>query len=202
MRLRDWICCEGPERERLLRDARRIAGHLPPSRPGSLVALAFGRDRRAFAASLVACWLRGHGAAVAENALRERILGVLAHPDVVDLLHDTGSGRTLQVPRLLDDPARAPSDDSWEEADALPAPLLTVHVQTEDGHLRWCSWGPQEAAAASEAAASAASERAAAPATPGLLSSLFVDTLGWLRGARPLEPSAGRPVGVEVAGVG
>ena len=83
-----------------------------------MVALAFGRDRRAFAASLLACWLRGHGAAVVENALRERIMAVLAHPSVVDLLHDTDSGRPLQVPRLL---ATRTADAAAVDVDAAAA---------------------------------------------------------------------------------
>ena len=106
MILPEWILCRGDDRDQLLHDARLIARHLPPATDGSMIAVAFGQGRRAFAASLVACWLRGHGAAVVENASRERILKVLQHPSVVFLLHDTDSGRTLQVPRLLQDDGR------------------------------------------------------------------------------------------------
>ena len=146
MDLEDWIGCSD---DGLVQDAQRIAARLAAPSEGSMVALAFGRDRRAFAASLLACWLRGHGAAVVENALRERIMAVLAHPSVVDLLHDTDSGRPLQVPRLLAGPDEACA--AFEPAKELPSPMLAVHVQTEDGDQRWCSWTPDELSAAVEA---------------------------------------------------
>ena len=65
MLLEDWIRLQPGDRDDLLRDARRVAAQLPPATgPGRTVALAFGRDLRAFRASVVACWLRGYGAAV------------------------------------------------------------------------------------------------------------------------------------------
>jgi len=203
MSLPDWIRCASEDRALLLRDAHRVARRLPPPKPGSLVALAFGDDRRALAVSMVACWLRGHGAAVAENTLRERIVRVLEHPDVLDLLHDTGSGRPLQVPRLLaapDTPDTPAGPDTRQVLDDLPSPMLAVDVQTEDGDQRWCTWSARELAPAIAAVASQPHERAAALATPGHLPSLFVDTLGWLRGERELAATAGRLSDVEVPG--
>jgi 3-hydroxymyristoyl/3-hydroxydecanoyl-(acyl carrier protein) dehydratase len=202
MKLHDWIQLQGDLRERLLRDAQRIAAHLPAATPGSMVALAFGRDRHAFAASLLACWLRGHGAAVVENTLRERIMPVLEHEAVRHLLHDTDSGRTLQVPQLL---AR---DDQGRDADAappaaapLPASMLAVHVQTDDGDLHWCSWDPQQLADATDTVARQRPERGDGPATPGLASSLFLDTLAALRGHARLAADARRVATLELPGV-
>lgn len=197
MHLDDWIeRCD----DQLLEDARRIAARLAAPREGSMVALAFGCDRRAFAASLLACWLRGHGAAVVENALRERIMAVLAHPPVVDLLHDTDSGRPLQVPRLLATRTADAAAVDVDAAAALPSPMLAVHVQTEDGDQRWCTWTPTELTAAIDAAQRAELRRLDAPATPGLLSSLFVDTLAPLRSGASLDQGARRIAPIAVPG--
>ena len=197
MHLDDWIeRCD----DQLLEDARRIAARLAAPREGSMVALAFGRDRRAFAAGLLACWLRGHGAAVVENALRERIMAVLAHPSVVDLLHDTDSGRPLQVPRLLATRTTDAAAVDVNAAAALPSPMLAVHVQTEDGDQRWCTWTPEELTAAIDATRGAALRRLDAPATPGLISSLFVDTLTPLRSGAPLDQGARRIAPIAVPG--
>ena len=194
----DWIRCEGDDRARLVREAEVIARRLPPPSDGSLVALAFGHDRRAFAASLLACWLRGHGAAVVENALRERIMPVLEREGVVYLLHDTGSGRTLQVPSLLA-AEEQPTSDAVAAA-ALPAQMLVLHAQTEDGDLHWCRWTPDELTAACDELAGLTPTRSDAAATPGLLASLFADTLAWLRGDAAFEPAPRRVSDLEVRG--
>ena len=194
----DWIRCEGDDRARLVCDAEAIAHRLPPPSEGSLVALAFGHDRRAFAASLLACWLRGHGAAVVENALRERIMPVLEREGVVYLLHDTGSGRTLQVPALLAE--RKHDAGGRVEAAELPAQMLVLHAQTEDGDLHWCRWTPAELATAVDEVAALTPTRSDATATPGLLASLFADTLSWLRGEAAFEPAPGRIDDLEVRG--
>ncbi|MEC8651550.1 MAG: hypothetical protein VXY92_03230, partial [Planctomycetota bacterium] len=202
MKLDDWICCQGEDRDRLLLDARRIAAKLPAPTPGSLVALAFGRDRRALAVGIVACWLRGHGAAVVENAHRERIQQVLAHPAVISLMHDTDSGRALQLPRALAAADAAPDHEQHPltlTAAPLPTPMLAVHVQTDDGDQTWCTWSPEELLAALKHTP-ANPRRAATLACPGMLSSLFVDTLGWLRGAAPMTQRARRPIGFVVPG--
>lgn len=201
MLLEDWIRLQPGEREDLLRDARRVAAQLPPATgPGRTVALAFGRDLRAFRASIVACWLRGYGAAVVENDLRERIMPVLEHPSVDHLLHDTGSGRAIQVPALL-----ARDDEPGEDAPAelrglAPSPMLLVHVQDDDGDVTWCAWGPAELAAAADAAGRWDGPRSPAPSTPGKLGQLFCTTLAPMRGAAPLTPSSERVEGVEVPG--
>lgn len=197
MTLDDWIRCQGEDRDRLLGDARRIARELPAPTDGSMIALAFGLDRRALAAALVACWLRGHGAAVVENSRRERIQRVLEHPSVVSLMHDTSSGRALQVPRLLAQPGGAATHAPMPAA--LPSPMLAVDVQTEDGDLSWCAWDPAELTDAVDGVPGEPA-RVDARATPGLISSLFVDTLAWLRGAAPLVEDARRPADVRVPG--
>ncbi|MCK5941620.1 MAG: hypothetical protein KAI24_06610 [Planctomycetes bacterium] len=198
MNVLDWIRPEQGEGSQLLRDARRIAAGLPAPADGTRIALAFGHDRRAFASSLLACWLRGHGAAVVENTLRERIMPVLEHPSVVHLLHDTGSGRTLQVPRWL---ARATGETPATEPAPLPSgPMLSVHAQSDDGDLRWCDWHAAELMAAVDAVAAVSPERRPELATPGQLASLFADTLTALRGHQPLPDAASRIVELAIPG--
>ena len=62
----------------LLQRAECIKSRLPEPMPGSQIAIAFDHDRNGFAAALLATWLKGHGAAIVENASRERIMSVLA----------------------------------------------------------------------------------------------------------------------------
>ena len=177
--------------QRLLHDAQRICAHLPEATEGSQIAIAFGHDRHAFAAALIAVWLKGHGAAIVENSLRERIMPVLDRPPVALLLHDTDSARTLQVPRFLADTQTEESTVKLPEHTA--SPMLTVHVQTDDGALHWCSWEADELAAAIDACADqAAAFPAPAPAhqTPGLVSSVFANTLLPLRNGTSLTEHA------------
>ncbi|HEB51667.1 MAG TPA: hypothetical protein ENI87_00270 [bacterium] len=165
----------------LLAMAARIRARLPAARPGSRVTLAFGRDRPAFAAALLAAWSRGHAANVVENAQRERIQPVLAHPDSVFLLHDTDAGRELQVPRLL---AQQPLGEPLVlDRELTPAAVLHVHVQGDDGRQQWCAWTPDELALALDEIAPLVAGRAPdeQPTTPGFLCSLFADTLLPLR---------------------
>src|SRR5690606_25595990 len=123
-----------PANQALLQRATRIKEQLPDASPGSQIAIAFGHDRQAFAAALLGTWLKGHGAAIVENSLRERIVTVLDRPPVAMLLHDTTSGRIMQVPRLL-----AEAEASYHEtpplqldlAELSASPLLTIHVQTD-----------------------------------------------------------------------
>lgn len=199
MKLHDWIRLQGDLQNRLVRDAQRIADQLPSATPGSMVALAFGRDRYAFAASLLACWLRGHGAAVVENTLRERIMPVLEHEAVVHLLHDTDSGRTLQVPKLLATPTENAA--TVQLTNNALAPMLAVHVQTDDGDLHWCQWDMADLGDAVDAVAQQQPDRRDAPATPGLISSLFADTLTVLRGHGELPDIAQRVVALDIPGV-
>lgn len=161
----------------LLQRATKIAAELPEAQDGSQITLAFGGNRELFAASLVAAWATGHGAAIVENDLRDRIMPVLDRPAVAKLLHDTGSGRKIQVPRLLDDgdlPTAAIRD-----RELTAEPLLTVHVQTEDGVQHWCSWPAAELRAAIEAvnASLTAKSWPAGEHSPGMIGSLFANTL-------------------------
>tara|TARA_R110002072_G_scaffold303070_1_gene492774 strand:- start:5310 stop:6665 length:1356 start_codon:yes stop_codon:yes gene_type:complete len=199
----------GEPAQQLLQHAQRVKDRLPEPSPGSQIAIAFGHDRTAFAAALLGTWLKGHGAAIVENSLRERIVVVLDRPPVAMLLHDTDSDRELQVPRFL--ASQQPLADATQTADAtqmaatqmaatqmaatptadatpLPdltaSPLLTIHVQTEDGGQHWCSWNAAELANAIDGCAEqAAQDPRPAPAaqTPGLVSSLFANTLVPLR---------------------
>jgi hypothetical protein len=135
-------------------------------------------------------------------ALRERIVAVLDQPPVSILLHDTGSGLKVQVPRLL-------RDRDWEQIEVDPAslqqvqltasPLLTVHVQDDDGQQHWCSWNAAELVVAidqlhdtlqhdllqqdalQQRGGSQALPAAPADQTPGLIGSLFANTLVPLR---------------------
>ncbi|MEO6594494.1 MAG: hypothetical protein ABIP94_07055 [Planctomycetota bacterium] len=85
----------------LLRDVALIARSLPDPTPGSHIAFAFDRDRRAFLATLLAAWHRGHAAALPQNARLSAIGPVMARPEVVLLAHDTGAGTGVDVPSLL-----------------------------------------------------------------------------------------------------
>jgi 3-hydroxymyristoyl/3-hydroxydecanoyl-(acyl carrier protein) dehydratase len=168
----------GPHRE-LLQRATLILGHLPEPTPGSQITLAFGGNPEVFAASLLAAWAKGHGVAVVENDLRERIMPVLDRPQVATLIHDTGSGRKLQPVRMLASTELPAPELPMPTLTA--SPLLTSHIQTDDGIQHWCSWDAQELREAirSAAAALAPLGRPAAPEgqTPGLISSLFANTL-------------------------
>lgn len=201
MLLEDWIQLAGDDRATLLRDAGRVAAHLPPAtEAGGTVALAFGRDARAFRAGLLAAWLRGYGAAVVENDLRERIMPVLEHPSVRHLLHDTGSGRAVQVPHLLEDDEDRETPAPLELCGEAPSPMLLVHVQDDDGEQTWCSWSASELADAADAVGRSEVARTDDAATPGKLAQLFCDTLAPLRGAGPLGAALGRVDAVEVPG--
>ena len=182
---------EDPASQRLLRHAMLIKQQLPEPSPGSEVTIAFGRDREAFAAAMLGTWLKGHGAAIVENSLRERIVTVLDRPCVAMLLHDTDSGRTLQVPPFL---AKACTAKACETAKAIElselpeltaCPLLTVHVQTDDGQQHWCSWQADELAQAidelGQQVATTPLPKAPARQTPGMVSSMFANLLLPLR---------------------
>jgi len=163
----------------LRRRATAILAHLPEPTPGSQITLAFGGNPAEFAASLLAALAKGHGVAVVENDLRERIMPVLDRPEVAMLLHDTGSGRKLQVVRMLED--RELPHPSLPETELTASPLLTVHVQTEDGIQHWCHWTAEELRDAIRSLAATLNEQpwpaATDNQTPGLISSLFANTL-------------------------
>lgn len=165
--------------QQLLQRATLIMDRLPEPTPGSQITLAFGGNRDAFAASLLATWAKGHGAAIVENDLRDRIMPVLDRPPVAMLLHDTGSGRKQQVLRLLADTELPLANVPIPELTA--SPLLTVHVQTEDGLQHWCSWHAEQLRDATAAFAASLRSNELAPPTrnqaPGLISSLFANTL-------------------------
>ncbi|MFT4515252.1 MAG: 3-hydroxymyristoyl/3-hydroxydecanoyl-(acyl carrier protein) dehydratase [Planctomycetota bacterium] len=181
----------GEAEQQLLRQAQQIRDRLPEPTPGSQIAIACGHDRQAFAAALIGVWLKGHGAAVAENSLRERIMPVLDRPPVAMLLHDTESARDLQVPRFL--AAQSPQVGTVQLSGLTASPLLTIHVQTEDGALHWCSWNADELAfAIDECAGQAANDPRPAPSaqTPALVSSMFANTLLPLRQGAELTTHA------------
>ncbi len=93
----------GRTRDDLIRDARSIARELPPPEPGSHVALVFGSDRYACAAALFGAWVAGHAVALPPDVSRAAVAPVLARDDVVAVLHDTGVGLGLDVPRFLNE---------------------------------------------------------------------------------------------------
>lgn len=187
----------------LLQRATRIMAELPDATPGSQITLAFGGNRELFAAALIATWAKGHGAAIVENDLRDRIMPVLDRPEVAKLLHDTGSGRKIQVPRLLAEgelPAATGND-----AELTSETLLTVLVQTDDGIQHWCSWRADELRAAIQGVAAALpndDRPTDDKLSPGLISSLFANTLVPLQQGEDLANHA--PInarGITIAGV-
>jgi hypothetical protein len=78
-----------------------LAARLPEPTPGSHVVFAFDHDRAAFAVALLATWLRGHAVALPASARRRHVGPVMARPEVVALVHDTGAGLGIDVARLL-----------------------------------------------------------------------------------------------------
>src|SRR5690606_37132418 len=72
----------------LMRDARAIAGRLPPARPGSEVLVVCG-DRYHLAATALGAWLRGHAVALPPNAQPAAVRELARRDDVVALLHDS-----------------------------------------------------------------------------------------------------------------
>lgn len=78
--------------------AAALAGELPPSRPGSLVAFAFEHDHADFLVALSAVWRRGHDVALPHDARRHAVGSTLQLPEVVAFVHDTGAGTGLCVP--------------------------------------------------------------------------------------------------------
>ena len=177
----------------LLQRAECIKDGLPEPSPGSQIAIAFDHDRIGFAAALIATWLKGHGAAIVENTSRERIMSVVEQPQVQQLLHDTDSHRLLQVPRYLE-AAELPSPPTTL-GDLSATPALSMQVQTDDGQRSWCSWNAEELAAAidtieqhlNKAIPSEHSPTTSLATTPGLVASLFVNTLIPLRQGRDLD---------------
>ncbi|MGK0432161.1 MAG: hypothetical protein ACJA0V_001299 [Planctomycetota bacterium] len=181
----------GESAQHLLQQAHQIRDRLPKATPGSQIAIACGHDGHAFAAALLGTWLKGHGAAIVENSLRERIMPVLDRPAVALLLHDTESARVLQVPRFL--ASQSPQEEPVQLPNLTASPLLTIHVQTEDGALHWCSWNADELALAIDACvgqAANAPRPAPAAQTPGLVSSMFANTLMPLRAGTGLAMHA------------
>lgn len=177
--------------QHLLQQAQQICDRLPQATPGSQITIACGHDTQAFAAALIGTWLKGHGAAIVENSLRERIMPVLDRLPVAMLLHDTESARELQLPRFL--ASQLPQESTVQLPDLTASPLLAIHVQTEDGAFHWCSWTAEELALAiDECAGQATNAPQSAPAaqTPGLVSSMFANTLVPLRTGKGLATHA------------
>lgn len=158
----------------LWRQATAIAARLPAPSPGSMVAFAFADDRGAFAAALLGVWLAGHGAALPENALRESVMPILARPDVVAFVHDTGVGMGVDVPRALAEVALGPTHTQSGPATfaAVAADpqrvLLATHTAQWHGRVREQRWTAAELRAAIAALAKVV------PMPPG---SVLVDAL-------------------------
>lgn len=182
----------------ILRQALLVAEQLPrPDGAHTELVLAFGHDRDAFAAALCASWLCGFGTIVCENSWRERIgpaIGLATAASTT--LHDTGSGRAIQVPDRLADAARSgelpPLRSSWPELDD-DRTLLTIEVQQDCGRRSWCRWSARQLHDALRELAMRLpvgpdpGDEAAPFRTPGQIGSLFVDTL------LPLQRGTQRP---------
>lgn len=92
----------GPRTARaLLADAGTLAAALPPAAAGAHALLVFEHDRYAFAAALLAAWSAGYAVALPSNHRVQTLTSLMQHPEVACVLHDTDSGRALQVPERL-----------------------------------------------------------------------------------------------------
>jgi len=114
--------------EALLQDAAVVARALPDAAPGSEVTFAFGHDRAAFAAALLATWARGLVAVLPENPSREHVAPRLARPAHVAFLHDTGVGRGVFVPERLRTAPRPPALDLAVDAPERRPALLAFRA--------------------------------------------------------------------------
>lgn len=132
--------------DELWQNAAVVASRLPEPAPGSMVTFAFGRDRSAFAASLMGTWLAGHGAALPENDRRDCVVPVMSRPESVAFLHDTGVGRGIDVSRLL---AAAPDEVELPDVPDDPARVvLETHTARCDGQVQVETWTAAELLAA------------------------------------------------------
>lgn len=129
--------------DELWRNAAALAARLPEPTPDSMVTFSFGRDRSAFVTALLGSWLAGHGVALPESSRRDHVASVMALPEHVELLHDTGIRRGIDVAEML---ATAGDGDSVA-TDALRGEnrvgdpdrvLLATHTTGADGcvHVR------------------------------------------------------------------
>lgn len=120
-------------RAELVRDALAVAGALPAASPDgrSRVVLVFDHDRYAFAAALLGTWAAGHVAVLPETARRRHVGPLVDHPEVVEILHDTGAGRGLSVSALL---ARRPEGAELSDGIARAVPLAGALI---GGGARW-----------------------------------------------------------------
>lgn len=128
----DDIVLRGVDREvtaaQLLRMAGRVAAALPPPAPGSHVVFAFERDRVAGAAALLGAWAAGHGVALPPDARRGSVAPMLAADGAAVLVHDTGVGMGIDVPKLLADGG----DEAALGEVVLPAQPCVVTASTPD----------------------------------------------------------------------
>lgn len=106
--------------------AARVAAALPAPTPGSCVAFAFDRDRFAFAAALLGAWRRGHAVALPASARFRHVGPVLARREVVVLLHDTGAGTGIDVPKLLAERDDTPTGLATAAPLVLAGPVADV----------------------------------------------------------------------------
>lgn len=127
------LCCD-----EFLRRAALIAKLLPEPRAGSHVALLFGVDRAACAAAILAAWARGHAVALPADTRRESVAPVIEREEVVEILHDTGIGRGIDVPRLLQEaPAGTPLPPVGLAPDGT---VLSEGRVGADGSVRMVAW--------------------------------------------------------------
>ncbi|MCB9877034.1 MAG: hypothetical protein H6835_05465 [Planctomycetes bacterium] len=202
----------------LLQRAAVVARALPAPEAGRWLALAFGADRLAFVATLLAAWHGGHAVMIVEDARRERIAPALQHPDTALLLHDTGAGRRLRVPPLfdganLDDETPLDGAAIDRRLRAPDAPALAVQLHDERGRTSLRSWSGPALLSAIDALAErlplATGQRLLHCCTPGFLPALFAGCLLPLRRGGVLDLIAGRDASAlaaasrepEVAGV-
>ncbi len=106
------VGARGPRSARdLLADAGTLAATLPPlpdRRAGHVDAhalLVFEHDRYAFAAALLAAWSVGYAVALPPDHRVQTLTSMMQQPEIACVLHDTNSGREIQVHQRLAGPA-------------------------------------------------------------------------------------------------
>ncbi|MCL2447919.1 MAG: AMP-binding protein [Polyangiaceae bacterium] len=121
----------------LLRDARAIARTLSEPSSGSQVLVVCG-DRYAFAACLLAAWMRGHAVALPPNLLERTADTLSGLPGVRHILHDGEAPGGICVRPILESAAGAP-DLAGLPGFAADRPLVTLFTSGTTGAPRACT---------------------------------------------------------------
>ncbi len=123
-----WIEGRPITGQRMRAAIEAVASALAREQPPGLdhATFAFGRDRAAFAAALLGTWRAGFGATLPVGARRELVAPSLRSHGTGILLHDTGVGRGIDVPALME---RA-SQVEFEVAPVVAPPFPATALRT------------------------------------------------------------------------